>query len=132
MVLMAAILVGVVIIQLIVYLEGSLQVDWMVFAHATPQMAILALNMYVITLEDHHEYYFFKKGIGLTFINISFFYSILSFAVILYTVYLRYQDGDSPSEYESDDPYYVDESNLRLSVEYSIIYAIAFIQSLSL
>ena len=62
MVLMAAILVGVVIIQLIVYLEGSLSVDIMIFAHAIPQTAVLVLNLYIITLEDQDEFKFLKKG----------------------------------------------------------------------
>lgn len=55
MVLMSILIVGVLIISLIIYLEGSLAVDPIIFVHLTIPAFVLILNLYVIMLEDHEE-----------------------------------------------------------------------------
>ena len=61
MVLMTSFVIGVLIIQLVVYLEGSFNISFESILLLIPLAFILWLNIYVITLEDHDEAKFFKN-----------------------------------------------------------------------
>jgi len=52
MILMCILVVGILIITLIIWLEGSLQVDPVIFVHLTVPIFVLWLNLYVIMLDD--------------------------------------------------------------------------------
>ncbi len=91
MVLMSILVVGVLIISLIIYLEGSLSVDKMIFVHLTIPMCVLVLNLYVIMLEDHEEERFFKSskktgstGKGVIFVNLALVSSVISLTLAAY------------------------------------------------
>jgi uncharacterized membrane protein YwzB len=44
---------------------------------------ILALNIYIITLDDLEEYKFIKKGAGICLVNIAFVFSVISVGYLL-------------------------------------------------
>jgi hypothetical protein len=95
MVLMCILVVGVLIISMIIYLEGSLQVDNMIFVHLTIPVCVLVLNLYVIMLEDHEEERFFKSskktgqtGRGVILVNLALISSVVSLTIAAYVKFV--------------------------------------------
>ena len=52
MILMCIFILGILLIYLVVYLEGSLYVNPMILAHMVFPSFVLGVNLYMITLED--------------------------------------------------------------------------------
>ena len=90
MILMTALILGLLIIQLVIYLEGSLPIDGYFFVHLVPMCAVLYLNVYVITLEDFDELVFLRNRQGKVIINISLIISAFIFLLYLFYMYQRY------------------------------------------
>ncbi len=93
MVLMSILLVGVLMISFIVYLEGSLAVDPMIFVHSTIPGFVLALNLYVIMLDENEEEWFFRSskksasgraGRGVYLVNLALIGSVFALALAAY------------------------------------------------
>lgn len=79
MVIMTAIVIGVLIISIIVYLEGSMKVTVMSFLSLIPLSLILGLNMYVISMDDLEEVVFFNRNDGFKYVNLSLLASVTIF-----------------------------------------------------
>jgi hypothetical protein len=81
MILMCVFVVGIIIIYIIVLLEGSLYIDPIILVHLTIPSFVLALNLYIIMLEDREEERFFKKGNGFFILNFAFVAAIAALAI---------------------------------------------------
>ena len=98
MILMCILIVGILIISLIIYLEGSLSVDPQIFIHMTMPSFVLALNLFVIMLDDTEEEKFFKNhkktgsGRGIFLVNFSLIGTVLALSL---TAYLKFVVGKS-------------------------------------
>ena len=95
MVIMAAIVIGVLIISIIVYLEGSMKVTVMSFLSLIPLSLILGLNMYVISMDDLEEVVFFNRNDGFKYVNLSLLASV---TIFLYSFSHAYFGGDDQME----------------------------------
>jgi hypothetical protein len=151
MVLMSILVVGVLIISLIIYLEGSLQVDKMIFVHLTIPVFVLVLNLYVIMLEDHEEELFFKSskktgttGRGVIFVNLALVASVISLTLAAYFKFVLgsgssndmqsqviYQDESNNIEYE-DGGFMGAQPETVVFIEECIMHALAVLESVSL
>jgi hypothetical protein len=145
MVLMCVLIVGVLVISAIVYLEGSLAVDAMLFAHLAVPACVLALNLYVILLEDHEEERFFKTsrrsspeqstGKGVVLVNLALVGSVLSLGV---AAYFKFVLGSSqqPGETVLYDEDYDESSGPTVEkvifIEECLLHALAVLESMSL
>ena len=98
MILMCILIVGILVISLIIYLEGSLSVDLQIFIHMTMPGFVLALNLYVIMLDDSQEELFFKNskktgaGRGIFLVNFAMIGTVLALSL---TAYLKFVVGKS-------------------------------------
>lgn len=96
MILMCILVMGILVISLIIWFEGSLSVDPIIFVHLTIPGFVLALNLYIIMLEDTEEEKFFKNqkktgaGKGIFLVN---FALIATFLALSFTAYLKFIVG---------------------------------------
>jgi len=146
MVLMCVLIVGVLVISGIVYLEGSLAVDPMLFAHLAVPACVLALNLYVILLEDHEEERFFKSsrrsnseqstGKGVVLVNLALVGSVVSLGVAAYFKFVLgsgQQQGDTVLYDEDyDDSAGGPVVEKVIFIEECLLHALAVLESMSL
>ena len=145
MVLMCVLIVGVLVISLIIYLEGSLSVDSMLYAHLVIPACVLALNIYVILLEDHEEEKFFKSvrrgsesatGRGVVLVNLALIASFVSLGIAAYFKFvLGSQAQGEVSVYDEDyeDPYIAEGTAEKvIFIEECLLHALAVIESVTL
>jgi hypothetical protein len=150
MILMCILVVGILIITLIIWLEGSLLVDPVIFVHLTIPCYVLILNLYVIMSDDQEEERFFKNskksgsGKGVFLVN---FALLASFCALALTAYLKFvvgtnsaratfQPSDAADLYESD---YEDgqsggnsQSDNFLFIEECIMHALGVVEAVTL
>lgn len=106
MILMCILIVGILVISLIIYLEGSLSVDPTVFIHMTMPGFVLALNLYVIMLSDTEEEKFFKNqkktgaGRGIFLVNFSLIGTVLA---LTFTAYLKFMTNKDTKVFDPSD-----------------------------
>ena len=149
MVLMCILIVGVLIISAIIYLEGSLAVDPMIFVHLTIPAFVLVLNLYVILLEDHEEERFFKSPKkskdqearsckGVILVNLALVASVLTLAIAAYFKFIL----DSTAGRSQVNPVYDDDyddsfisgasTEKVIFIEECLLHALAVIESVTL
>lgn len=148
MVLMSILIVGILIISFIIYLEGSLSVDPIIFVHLTIPAFVLVLNLYVITLEDKEEEKFFKSskksgvGKGVFLVN---FALVGSAAALLVAAYVKFIAGPSTTALappineddlygEGDDSGFMGgaSQDTVVFIEECLMHALAVIESVTL
>jgi hypothetical protein len=143
MIFMCILVVGVLIISFIIWLEGSLSVDPIIFVHLTMPCFVLALNLYIIMLQDEEEERFFKNskktgaGKGIFLVNFSL---IGSFLALLITAYLKFVIGKSSSQFSQNDDLEFDEEDLSLMgqspgivfIEECLMHALGVIEAITL
>ncbi len=84
MIFMCIVIVGILLIYLVIILEGSLYANPIIFVHLTIPAFTLALNLYIIMLEDNQEYKYFRKGSGFFLMNFSFLISVVALTCAVY------------------------------------------------
>jgi hypothetical protein len=109
MILMCILIVGILIISLIIYLEGSLSVDPQIFIHMTMPGFVLALNLFVIMLDDTEEEKFFKNhkktgaGRGIFLVNFSLIGTVLALSLTAYLKFVVGKGNQVPFDPELDE-----------------------------
>ena len=157
MILMCIVIVGVLVISFIVYLEGSLTVDPVIFVHLVIPSFVLILNLYVIMLDDDEEERFFKNGKkmivngvsssgagkGVFLINFALIASVIALATACYMKFLSKsingsgganQMGGSSSYVDPEDEEggQIDSLDSITFIEECLMHALAVIQSITL
>ena len=84
MIIVCAFIIGVIIISIIVYLEGSLKVHSSSIFFLVPLGLFQTLNVYIIMLDDYEERFFFMKREGLKLMNLAIIVSLGLFGVLTY------------------------------------------------
>ena len=143
---MCILIVGILVISLIIYLEGSLSVDPSIFIHLTMPAFVLALNLYVIMLDDQEEERFFKNGKktgagrGIFLVNFALIGTVLALS---FTAYLKFIVGkgsqangggafDAAEVDEDEDGGILGQSPQVVFLEECIMHALGVIQSITL
>ena len=145
MVLMCILVVGVLIISFIIWLEGSLAVDPIIFAHMTIPAFVLTLNLYVIMLEDSEEERFFKSGKksgvgrGVLLVNLALAASAVALCTAVYVKFIvgggttqsTLGEEDPSGEYD-DGPYNGVAPETVVFIEECLMHALAVVESITL
>ena len=100
MIVMAVAVMGVLIIFSFFLLEGSQSLSPWLLVHLLTPALTLALNLYVMTLDDSQEYRFFKRGMGGALMNFALGASTLLFVG---TTYLKFGRGRLAFEEEGEE-----------------------------
>ena len=126
MVLMCVFVFGVAIVCVFLLVEGSSRLKQSVLAHAAVPTLALALNLYVVTMDEKAEYKFFSRGQGQFAMNVVFVVSTLAlFITLLLKVAQEEPQGQAEDTYEA-----IPET--ALAVEEYVVHTLAIVQTYSL
>ena len=126
MVLMCVFIFGVAIICVFLLVEGSSRLKQSVLAHAVVPALALALNLYVVTMDEKAEYKFFSRGQGQFVMNVVFVVSTLALFI---TLLLKVAQEEPQSQAEDT---YEAIPETALAVEEYVVHTLAIVQTYSL
>lgn len=137
MIVMCILIVGVLIVTFVIYLEGSLSVDPIIFVHMTIPGLVLTLNLYVIMCTESEEEMLFKnskKGTrkGIFLINFAMIASVLGLAVAVYMKFNTNRVVSSEDDQDYDESGMDDSSLQVMFIEECLLHALAVIETVTL
>ena len=141
---MCILVVGILIISLIIYLEGSLSVDPQIFIHMTMPCFVLGLNLYVIMLDDSEEEHFFKNqkktgaGRGIFLVNFAMIGTVLALSATAYLKFIVGKSNNTSTPFdgadgdEDEDGGLLGQSPQVVFIEECLMHALGVIESITL